>query len=116
MYDLEKKVKDWEDTINFVKERIEKDKDFPIRSPYSIAKEEGEYMSLNFKIKNRDRAESFLSFMLYNNDKKELEDLLGIEITEIMFERSSDTSDINILKEVCEYCISRGIINVKDYT
>jgi len=115
MYDLEKKVKDWEDRLNYIKKRIEGDKDFPIKSPYTMAKKEGEYMSLNFKIKNRDRAQSFLSFMLYDDSKKELEDLLGIEITKIMFEQSSDTSDINILKEVCEYCIRTGLINPKDY-
>ena len=118
MYDLEKTAKEWEDNIEFVKKCIEEDKNFPFKTPYTLAKAVGSRMSFNFEIKNRDRAQGFISYMMYgdkNNNKKELEDLLGIEIYQLNLNPYDPLPDNveDIFKrkvhDFCKYCIETGL-------
>ena len=111
MFDLEKKAEDWKDTINFIKKQIEEDPEFPLGTPYALAKEDGSEMSINFRIKDRDLAQGFLQEMMYS-DNKELQDLLGIEVYELCLKPHDVMINQELrsqLAELCRFCIDNKI-------
>lgn len=110
MHDLEEKVNDWLSGIEIMKKRIKEDDKFPFKTPYTLAKEVGEKMSLNFEIKDRDRAQCFLQYMMYDSNKTDLEDLLGIRVYQINLSPSDKIDNFKrIIHNFCKYCIESGL-------
>lgn len=117
MYDLEAKSQDWKDTIDWIKQQIKDDPDkIPLSSPYTLAKAEGSYMSINFKIKDRDRAQGFLDCMLYcEKDREALGDLLGIEVYEVCLQPNNVTANSYVhgmLSDLLHYCVANNLIDI----
>lgn len=120
MYDLEAMSQGWKDTIDWMKQQIKDNPDsIPFKSPYTLAKAEGSYMSINFKIKDRDRAQGFLDCMLYREkDKEALEDLLGIEVHEVCMGPNNVTANLQVydmLSTILRYCVANNLIDVNTF-
>lgn len=120
MYDLEAKSQDWKDTVDWMKQQIENNPDaVPFKSPYILAIEEGSEMSLNFRIKDRDRAEGFLRALMYvEESKKELENLLGIQVYEVCLQPNNVTANSYVhgmLSDLFHYCVANDLIDVSTF-
>lgn len=120
MYDLEAKSQEWKYTIDWMKQQIENNPDaVPFKSPYVLAREEGSEMSLNFRIKDRDHAEGFLHALMYNKEgKKELENLLGIEVYEVCLQPNNATANSHIygmLSDLFYYCVANNLIDISPF-
>ena len=120
MYDLEAVSQGWKDTVDWMKQQIKDSPDsIPFKSPYTLAKPEGSCMSVNFRIKDRDRAEGFLGTLMCNEEsEKELENLLGIEIYEVCLQpnhASANSHVYGMLSDLFHYCVANNLIDVNTF-